>query len=89
MTLDDLTGGGIGGALVAGVFTLINKLLKRSTDAEAMVRAILKHNAEECEARYRALLAAVDARLDDLDKRVANNPPELPAQHEEVGGYAE
>lgn len=88
MNVEDLASGGIGGAIVAGVFALINKLLKRGTDAEATIRAILKHNAEECEARYRALLAAVDARLDDLDRRTAKQP-ELPAQHEEVGGYAE
>lgn len=85
MNVDDLAGGGIGGALVAGVFTLINKLLKRSTDAEAMVRAILKHQAEECEARYRALIAAVDARLNEVDRRLdTERPPALPDMSEEV-----
>ncbi len=84
MNLEDLAGGSMGGAVVAAALHVFNRLWQRSTDAESAIRTILKHQAEECEARYRALLAAVDERLNDVDRRLDERPT-LPVQHEEVG----
>jgi hypothetical protein len=81
MNIEELATGSLGGAVVGAVLHVFNRLWSRSQDAEAMVRGILKHNAEECEARYRALLAAVDERLNDVDRRLDR---QRPIQHEEV-----